>query len=165
MRTAVLVAALLATGIAFADNEFTMKPDRIEMKKGVVDNGDTGDDGTDSATRAQDYNSSRSNTTSARKGDVDKRAKKLKPKPRLSSAASKPGSPNSGATRAQDYNSSRSNTTSAIELDTDSDGDSIDARTCKPGNNIDNDCDDRSAPVAPLTPANHNTTRSNRTIN
>lgn len=78
-------------------------------------------------------------------------------------------------TRAQDYNSSRSNISTAAggprgdlgkenrcsigRLDCDDDGDSIPTKE-RCGNGIDNDCDSIDEKSAP---ANHNTTRSNRT--
>ncbi len=70
------------------------------------------------------------------------------------------GSSSQGGTRAQDYNSSRSNTT-ALRQDKvgDLDGDGRpDVAVCR--NGVDEDCDDTDADVRP---ANHNTTRSNRT--
>lgn len=77
-----------------------------------------------SASRAQDYNSSRSNTTSARM-DPEKPPKISKPidmsSPQLMQEPGGSGSGGSGGTKAQDYNSSRSNTTAsagpAPELD------------------------------------------------
>ena len=80
-----------------------------------------------------------------------------------------------GQTRAQDYNSSRSNTTAAVgdraddlgketrctigRLDCDDDGDSVPTdERCD--NGVDDDCDSVDEKTAP---ANHNTTRSNRT--
>jgi hypothetical protein len=61
-----------------------------------------------SGSKAQDYNSSRSNTTSAVETDKeDDKAEK--------------DSTNQSGSRAQDYNSSRSNTTSAVETDQEED--------------------------------------------
>ena len=131
-------------------------------------------------TRAQDYNSSRSNTTTAvGKPEMDKdkvgkdHADKRNKGQRGDEAS---GGKREGESRAQDYNSSRSNTSSAMtvdpdrelgkenrcsigRLDCDDDGDSVPGtESC--GNGIDNDCDSVDERDAP---ANHNTTRSNRT--
>jgi hypothetical protein len=102
-------------------------------------------------TRARDYNSSRSNISTLREQDE---------------AFDRPAKP---GTRAQDYNSSRSNTTALREdvsgrkdkldrrLDPDDDGDRVDDTVCR--NGVDDDCDS----AIDAAPANHNTTRSNRT--
>ena len=72
MRLLILITAVFIAGQAVAETEFTVKPDRIEMKKAIKDDGEDATEDKESApaTKAQDYNSSRSNTTSAA-GPVD----------------------------------------------------------------------------------------------
>lgn len=99
------------------------------------------------AAPAQDYNSSRSNNSGL-----------AAPAPDGSHNASRSNrSRLSTASPAQDYNSSRSNNGSAgLALhDDDDDGDGVE--TCR--NGVDDDCDDTDVAASP---ANHNTTRSNR---
>jgi|GEM_PF-2601425 len=76
--------------------------------------------GQTSGSKAQDYNSSRSNTTSAKEDKKEEDDQKTVDAQDYNSSRSNNinavgGDPNQGATRAQDYNSSRSNTTSAKE--------------------------------------------------
>ncbi|PXX98798.1 hypothetical protein DF185_15590 [Marinifilum breve] len=76
--------------------------------------------GQTSGTRAQDYNSSRSNTTSAKEDKKEEDEQKTVDAQDYNSSRSNNieavgGDPKQGATKAQDYNSSRSNTTSAKE--------------------------------------------------
>ena len=107
MRLLILISAIFLTGQAIADTEFTVKPDRIEMKTAVKEEADDATEDKDSApaTKAQDYNSSRSNTT------------------RLMDA-----------TPAQDYNNSRSNNLDSVAVDDDSDDDSIPVEDEAPAN-------------------------------
>ena len=71
MKLLILIAVLALSASAHAQ----MSPDRIEEKKGIAQ--DTSDDVQTEAkdaspkTKAQDYNSSRSNTTSAVETDVN----------------------------------------------------------------------------------------------
>ncbi len=73
MRLLILISAIFLTGQAIADTEFTVKPDRIEMKTAVKEEADDATEDKDSApaTKAQDYNSSRSNTTRLMDDDSD----------------------------------------------------------------------------------------------
>lgn len=126
MNRLLLLAALIIVAPAMADDEKKVPVKRIDasspamqaVENAAVDVQDAG------ATRAQDYNSSRSNTTA----------------------------------RSADYNSVRSNKTHTV--DPDDDGDGVDTAVC--GNGVDDDCD---GPVDAerVAPANHNTTRSNKT--
>lgn len=140
MKTVLFVTSLLVAGTALAADEVEVRVNRIEMAVAASDepDGTTGKDQSGpSGTRAQDYNSSRSNTTSLRAQDQ------------------RSDRPAGSRGKAQDYNSSRSNNSSRI--DTDSDGDSVDDAVCAKG--VDDDCDSATDEA----PANHNTTRSNRT--
>jgi len=90
--------------------------------------------GQNSGTRAQDYNSSRSNTTTAAQLDNKDENKPISTATDYNSSRSNkadgaienPNGGNTSGTRAQDYNSSRSNTTTAIELDNQDEKDEID---------------------------------------
>ena len=116
-----------------------------------------------SATRAQDYNSSRSNTTSLRQSD-DPVLRKRPGRTTAKTEAVQPSRPPSRAVSAQDYNSSRSNIGAAGPVDNDEDSDSdlmYDGCERTVGDGVDDDCDGVRGTAAP---ANHNTTRSNRTI-
>ena len=151
MKIFLFLASILLAGVASADSKVEVRVNRIDMAVAAPDDpGDTnGGDAANAGTRAQDYNSSRSNTTSLRDQDenIDR--------------------PVSSGGKAQDYNSSRSNNSSVVApapnntkdrfIDPDDDGDGIDTAVC--GNGVDDDCD---GPVD-AAPANHNTTRSNKT--
>ncbi len=73
MRLLILIAAVLLAGQAIADNNIEVRVNRIEMKEAVKDEADDATEEKESApaTRAQDYNSSRSNTTSVAALDDD----------------------------------------------------------------------------------------------
>jgi hypothetical protein len=189
MRSVVLIVCLVLAAGAMAEEKpkprTVVKPvDKSSPVLAATDSsGDTAEaaDAKEKAnktkTRAQDYNSSRSNTTSlAGNPESDasdfgmSRAAKRNKGQRGDEASS-----GQRQSRAQDYNSSRSNISTVAgdargelgkenrcsigRLDCDDDGDSVPSnQSC--GNGVDNDCDsvdERSAP------ANHNTTRSNRT--
>jgi hypothetical protein len=153
MKVLLILPALLLAGTAVAESELKVRVNRIDMAVTAPD--ETGDteaaaterqDATNlnssrsnTSSKAQDYNSSRSNTTALRQQEGNFE-----------------GSVHSGG-KAQDYNSSRSNNSSSVALDPDDDGDSVDDSVCR--NGVDDDCD---SPVDEA-PANHNTTRSNRT--
>lgn len=144
MRVLILITTALFSGIVFAEQELEVRVNRIEMAATAPD--EPQDEAEDASvkrkaaarkksvakrkatarTRAQDYNSSRSNKESR-----------------------------AALAEGGDYNSSRSNKTHA--LDTDDDDDSIPTETC--ANGVDDDCDG----AVDESPANHNTTRSNRT--
>lgn len=184
MRAFMMIAAGLVAFAAHADPGQEVRPERVDTAT-AADRGEDGagprdrsagkasagvettrsDSTGQKAQSAQDYNSSRSNNSSA-----------VAPAPGGGHNASRSNrSHASSAAPAQDYNSSRSNNGSAgVALhDDDDDGDGLgDAsraqnhnssrsnRTqpaCRAG--VDDDCDDtdRSA-----SPAGHNTTRSNR---
>lgn len=149
MKIFLFLASILLTGAALADSEVEVRVNRIEMAVAAPDESGDATEGTSAGTRAQDYNSSRSNTTSLREHDEN---------------LDRPAVPSG---KAQDYNSSRSNNSSVAApapnntrdrfVDPDDDGDSVDTAVC--GNGVDDDCD---SPVD-AAPANHNTTRSNKT--
>jgi hypothetical protein len=169
MRYLLLIASLALAGNALAEEKPKSLTKELDKSSPILATTSTDSDSTNDSTKEQrgvvaprdaasgmatgkrthaspaegaDYNSSRSNKTHG-----------------LSSSGNG-GSSSSGGTRAQDYNSSRSNTTSLREDkagDFDRDG-LPDVLTC--GNGVDNDCDDTDVDVRP---ANHNTTRSNRT--
>ena len=91
-------------------------------------NNSGGNSGQNSGTRAQDYNSSRSNTTTAAQLDNQDEKEEIDPistatdynssrSNKADGVIENPNGGNNSGTRAQDYNSSRSNTTTAIELD------------------------------------------------
>ena len=105
------------------------------------------------ATRAQDYNSSRSNITTA-KEKVDDQSCNRRNSPSANRAqdynSSRSNNESSGV-RATDYNSSRSNNVNGIASP---------AGGGATGGGQDNDCDG----AARAAPANHNTTRSNKTV-
>mgnify|MGYP001822368808 CR=1 FL=1 len=67
MRLLILLAGLVLAGGAFADQQHDIRVNRIEMKAAAPDQGDDAEESKEksSQTKAQDYNSSRSNTTSA----------------------------------------------------------------------------------------------------
>ena len=112
MKTLIFGIALLAAGLAYADTEHNIKVNRIEMTEAATDEGDDQKDSI-GATRATDYNSSRSNRGDAVRLDDDVDA----------------GDASDG-TRATDYNSSRSNKAdSAKASDADETGDeAVEAR-------------------------------------
>ena len=136
MNRLLLLAALIIAAPALADDEKKVPVKRVDASTPILQavQDPATDVGDVASTRAQDYNSSRSNNESTRA---------------VSGVAASEGA---------DYNSSRSNKTHA--LDDDSDGDSVDEAVCS--NGVDQDCD---SPVdaAAIAPANHNTTRSNKT--
>ena len=162
MKTFLMLFAVLLAGTAIAEPEPEVRVNRIDAAVAASeetvdaaierrDPSNLNSSRSNTSGKSQDYNSSRSNISTLREQDenIDRRA-------------------NAG-TKAQDYNSSRSNTTMLREdvtslsekldrrLDTDDDGDGVDASVCR--NGVDDDCD---SPVD-AAPANHNTTRSNRT--
>jgi len=104
MKNLVIAAALLFTSLAFAESEFVVKVNRIEMAVTAPDESEAQADGTEAAADAKAQNAS-------------------------SDSSDKPGL--KAATGATDYNSSRSNNSSAI--DADDDGDGIEATTCPNG--------------------------------
>ncbi len=108
MKYFVVASTLLFTGLALAEPEFTVKVDRIEMSVTAPEESDIKTDKTDATTdtKAQGYNSSRSNRTV------------LKASP-----------------ASIDYNSSRSNNSSAIDPDDDGDGIDTEACTNGVDNN------------------------------
>ena len=132
MRTLIVIAAALCANAALAEAELEVRVNRIDMAVTAPEPTDEIAKETEetSGIKAQDYNSSRSNSESVT-------------------------APVNGA----DYNSSRSNKTHSIDTDDDSDSDDMYTDPCRDG--VDQDCD---APRA-AAPANHNTTRSNRTSN
>ena len=140
MRLLILLAGLALASAVMADEKPKTIAKQLDKSSPVMMTSDAPSDESDakensdsSKTRAQDYNSSRSNTTS-RADTVNARD--------FAASRGEPA-PKSNATRAQDYNSSRSNTTTAIELDDDSDGDSIPTDdVCR--NAVDNDCTGRT---------------------
>jgi len=181
--------AMLAVFVAApaTSDEVKVKVNRIEMSSAALadTDGDPSNESGDRAVDAQDYNSSRSNNINAAEpgepGDGAARS-------RVAQAVAS-GSSDNGGTRsvsAQDYNSSRSNnfsvadpggpsgdgTLSRVAEAAAADGaDYNSSRSNKthaperraPGNDdcgddADDNCSERAAP-----PANHNTTRSNRT--
>jgi hypothetical protein len=146
MRYLILIASLALAGAAFADDKSTSTTRELDKSSPqLMTPGDSSDTTDSSATGRHDPTSGM---------PTGKRQHAAAP----ADAGSSSGA--SGGTRAQDYNSSRSNNSSAradTAGDLDQDG-RPDVVTCR--NGADNDCDDtrRSA-----SPANHNTTRSNRT--
>ena len=192
MRLLVLVISLALAAGAMAEGKPKPKSTAKQLDKATPILATTADDGdADNAgdtseaadakekanktkTRAQDYNSSRSNTT-ALKGGPESDTGNLG---RSRSAERNKGQQGDIASegkrrgKAQDYNSSRSNISTAVgndlgkenrcsigTLDCDDDGDSVPANE-RCGNGVDDDCDSIDEKDAP---ANHNTTRSNRT--
>ena len=73
MRLLILLAGLVLAGGAFADQQHDIRVNRIEMKAAAPDQGDDAEESKEksSQTKAQDYNSSRSNTTTAIDTDDD----------------------------------------------------------------------------------------------
>jgi hypothetical protein len=130
-------------------------------------------------TRAQDYNSSRSNTTSLMGGPESDATDPGMGRSSMRNKGQQGDQASGGRRQGGDYNGTRSNRSSGVvhrdiatrnvdlgkenrcsvgRLDCDSDDDSIPTKdTC--GNGVDNDCDSD----VDAAPANHNTTRSNRT--
>ena len=142
MRTAVAIATCLVAGLAFADADIKVKPIRMEVGAAAPaeETDARGDTGSSNATRAQDYNSSRSNTTSLRQPD-DPILRKRPGRTTAADAASHAGQPTSRGVAARDYNSSRSNNINGVA---DNDGDSDPAPDrCKRaiGDGVDDDCD------------------------
>ena len=110
---AILLSAILIGATAVADDSADFNVNRIEEKSGLAES----DEPTDARTTGSE-----------------------------------------SGTRAQDYNSSRSNNSSAVEVDDSGDDDADDE---KPADSGDESSQQKRA--APAAPANHNTTRSNRT--
>jgi len=157
MNRLLLLAALIIAAPALADDEKKVPVKRVDASTPILQA--VQDPATDvddvASARPQDYNSSRSNNESTRAASgID-----------YNSSRSNNESDRSVISDG-DYNSSRSNNDGIAmpvggnDLDLDSDGDSIDEAVC--GNGVDDDCD---SPVDAerMAPANHNTTRSNRT--
>lgn len=74
MRLLILLAGLVLAGGAFADQEKDIRVNRIEMKAAATDKDEETakeSEDTSSETKAQDYNSSRSNRTGAVDTDDD----------------------------------------------------------------------------------------------
>jgi hypothetical protein len=146
MRYLILITSLALAGAAFADDKSTSTTRELDKSSPLLMT--SGD--------------SSGTTDSSATGQRDAVSGMASGKRQHGSAPADAGSSSgaSGSTRAQDYNSSRSNTTSLREDnagDLDRDG-RVDVVTC--GNGKDNDCDDTDRAASP---ANHNTTRSNRT--
>lgn len=72
-RLLILLAGLALASGAFADQQHDIRVNRIEMKATAPDEGDDAEESkeTETRTKAQDYNSSRSNTTTAIDTDDD----------------------------------------------------------------------------------------------
>jgi hypothetical protein len=195
MKKRLILPALLLAGTAIADSKPEVPVDRldtagtapeeiIEADAAATERRDPpkrNSSHSNTSSRAQDYNSSRSNTTALREQDEKfERADNAGTRARdynssrsnistLREEDDKFDRPANTGTRAQDYNSSRSNTTALREdvsdrkdkldrrLDPDDDGDGVDDTVCR--NGVDDDCDS----AIDAAPANHNTTRSNRT--
>ena len=161
MRILVLVATLAFAVCAAADDKKKVPVKRVDMAspmaQAVTD--EEIEAGPNRGTLAQDYNSSRSNNES-RAQSQDYNSSRSNNESRASVDgdynSSRSNNINAADSGGGDYNSSRSSKTHTSKLDPDSDGDSIDA-DC--GNGVDDDCDG----IAVAPPANHNTTRSNRT--
>lgn len=103
MKTLIIVLAVAATSLAFAETETDIRVNRIEMTEVAPD--ESGE------TKATDHNSSRSNKTSsvaAPHGGADD---------------SDADNSDAGGTEATDYNSSRSNKADGAVSDEDSDED------------------------------------------
>jgi hypothetical protein len=136
MRLLILLAGLVLVSTVMAEEKPKTIAKQLDKSSPVMmatdapsDESNDKENDDESKTRAQDYNSSRSNTTS--------RAETVNARDFAASRGEPAQKPN--ATRAQDYNSSRSNISTAIELDDDSDGDSIPTDdVCR--NAVDNDC-------------------------
>lgn len=161
MRILVLIASLAFAVCASADDEKKVPVKRIDMASPMaqaVTDEDT-EAGRNRGALAQDYNSSRSNNESrAQAQDYNSSRSNNESRAQVDGDYNSSRSNNINAVDSggADYNSSRSNKTHTLKLDPDSDGDSIDV-VCE--NGVDDDCDGvRAAP-----PANHNTTRSNKT--
>ena len=161
MRAILLIALVALAGTAAAEDtpkkpKSVVKP--LDKSSPVLMQSQGGNDETHTErpkSKARDYNSSRSNTTSLM---ADKEGGDYN-----SSRSNKTHTP-SRAT-AGDYNSSRSNNVNGV-VDPDSDDDSVPTKRCK--DRKDNDCN-AAAPIAQGSlektrsaqkPANHNTTRS-----
>ena len=159
MRVLVLIVGLALACSALADDKRKHKPvtvtKPVDKATPLMSSGNPGNP-SDSATaadakekanrtktRAQDYNSSRSNTTSLRGGPRDRAS----------------GLPTGKRQHAADGGGLGKETRCSMgRLDCDDDGDSIPVDdACR--NGVDDDCDG----VVDEAPANHNTTRSNRT--
>ncbi len=182
MRLLVLIVSLTLAAGAMAEEKPKPKSTVKQLDKSSpmlapTDSGNDDSGQADNPTRAQDYNSSRSNTTTLREGpelDGDNAGKGDKGRAAERSKGQQGDIASSGKRRAgaQDYNSSRSNISTAVggdlgkenrcsigTLDCDDDGDSVPTNE-RCGNGVDDDCD---SAVEGAAPANHNTTRSNRT--
>lgn len=168
MKTLTLVATLLLAGVAFAEGQLEVRVNRIDMAVTAPD--ETEDT---AGTKAQDYNSSRSNRRGAMdKGDDGNGAKtriggggttaednwetpatRTQPNhntTRRSSSATAP------RTRVQDHNSTRSNESRVSDSGGIKDGAEDSNKRCR-ANGVDDDCNAKEAPAT-----DHNTTRSNR---
>ena len=171
MRVLVLIVSLaLAAGAVAEDKKpkprSTIKqldkssPMLMSDDSGNPDDSATAADAKEKAnrtkTRAQDYNSSRSNTTSLR-GSPESDATDSGMGRSTERNKGQQGDMVSGDKR-QSGDLGKETRCSMGRLDCDDDGDSIPTRdTC--GNGADDDCDS----AIDAAPANHNTTRSNRT--
>lgn len=150
MRALLVIALIAMVGTAAAEEKPKVKITK-EIDKAtpilMSIHEDDGDPNEAPAAKAQDYNSSRSNTTSVMSTEKSAAPRTARP--------GKPSSPK--GTRAQDYNSSRSNNINAANpdststdynssrsnningaVDPDSDGDSVPTKVCTDGE--DNDC-------------------------
>ena len=187
MRSVVLIVCLALAAGAMAEEKpkprsVVKQIDKSSPALAATDDSGDATESTDAKekankTRAQDYNSSRSNTTSLA-GNPETDASDFgmsRASQRNKGQRGDEASDGQRQSRAQDYNSSRSNISTVAgdargdlgkenrcsigRLDCDDDGDSVPTKE-RCGNGIDNDCDSADEKSAP---ANHNTTRSNRT--
>ncbi len=184
MKTLALVATLLLAGVAFAEGQLEVRVNRIDMAVTAPD--ETEDT---AGTKAQDYNSSRSNRQGAMDKDDDGNGAKTQTggitaeddwatpttrtppnhsTTRQSSSATAPG------VRAQDRNSTRSNRQGAMDKGDDGSGaktrtggitaedDWETPATRTPPNHDDTTRRSSSATALRESAQDHNTTRSNR---
>jgi hypothetical protein len=149
MRYLILITCLALAGTAFAKEEPKSLAKEIDKSSPLLTTSDDSSDTSNSSAAGQ-------------RGVVAPRdaASGMSTGKRQHGQAGADSGSSSGGTRAQDYNSSRSNNINGAAnrpADLDRDG-RPDVLTC--GNGADDDCNgtDRAA-----SPANHNTTRSNRT--
>jgi len=172
MRYLILLASLALAASALAEEKPKNVARELDKSSPQLMSANTPSDSTEASDakekhnktkgRAQDYNSSRSNNSSAaapHEGDVVHRDIAARKAEASDFGMSRATEASEGKVRAQDYNSSRSNTTAVREDsqgDLDRDG-RVDLVTCRDG--VDQDCDDDDVDASP---ANHNTTRSNR---
>jgi hypothetical protein len=145
MRYLILIASLALAGTALAEEKPTSVAKELDKSSPSLMTSDDASGTTDSsATRPRDAASGMAT------------GKRQHGRPTADGGGS---SGASGGTRAQDYNSSRSNNINGSADgagDLDRDG-RVDIVTC--GRGVDDDCDDTGRAASP---ANHNTTRSNR---